>query len=85
MFIGSFAHSLWMQHINKDRKPATKTKSVFGAGVFKMLLITKTQGKTLYQLQDYLAYFVPNKRSPASPNPGNIYPFSFNCLSCVDT
>lgn len=32
-----------------------------------------------------LSYFVPNKRSPASPRPGTTYPWSFNFSSNAAT
>lgn len=43
------------------------------------LLQTKTEKSFLFSA--YFHYFVPNNRSPASPNPGTIYPFSFSFSS----
>lgn len=65
--------------------PVDLIHGVISIIVSKCSYLQKRRKRHEYCVQRQVAYLVPNNLSPASPRPGKIYPFSFNCLSCVET
>lgn len=61
-----------------------KKESLKRIGAYPMYVTIRVSDSAAV-IRCFTRYFVPKMRSPASPNPGKMYPFSLSWRSRVET